>query len=68
MTKQERVIDVIEQMSGSKVKLITSIESLSIDSLDMVEIVHELEEEFNTKLNDVDIQNAKTVADFVELV
>ena len=44
------------------------IEDLGADSLDIVDLVMTLEEEFDTEIPDEDIENLKTVGDIVKHV
>ena len=44
------------------------IEKLSADSLDIVDLVMTLEEEFDTEIPDEDIENLKTVGDIVKYI
>ena len=44
------------------------IEDLGADSLDIVDLVITLEEEFDTEIPDEDIENLKTVGDIVKYI
>ena len=44
------------------------IDDLGADSLDIVDLVMTLEEEFDTKIPDEDIENLKTVGDIVKYI
>ena len=44
------------------------IEDLGADSLDIVDLVMTLEEEFDTEIPDEDIENLKTVGDLVKYI
>ena len=44
------------------------IEDLGADSLDIVDLVMTLEEEFDTEIPDQDIENLKTVGDIVKYI
>ena len=44
------------------------IEDLGADSLDIVDLVMTLEEEFDTEIPDEDIENLKTVGDIVRYI
>ena len=44
------------------------IEDLGSDSLDIVDLVMTLEEEFDTEIPDEDIENLKTVGDIVKYI
>ncbi len=44
------------------------IDDLGADSLDIVDLVMTLEEEFNTEIPDEDIENLRTVGDIVKYI
>ena len=44
------------------------IDDLGADSLDIVDLVMTLEEEFDTEIPDEDIENLKTVGDIVKYI
>lgn len=46
----------------------TSFQALNADSLDIVELVMALEEEFNLDIADEEVENIKTIADIVKYV
>ena len=46
----------------------TTIEDLGVDSLDLVEAVMTIEDTFNIKIEDTDLESLKTVNDFVKYV
>ena len=46
----------------------TTIEDLGVDSLDLVEAVMTIEDTFNIKIEDSDLESLKTVNDFVAYV
>lgn len=75
MTKEEimgKVVDVTVSQLGvdkGEVELETSfIDDLGADSLDIVELVMALEEEFGLEIPDEDAENIKTVKDGVEYI
>ena len=54
------------KLSGKEISLSTSLrEDLGIDSLDVVELMFELEEKFNVVIPDQDIVKLNTVGDLV---
>lgn len=69
---EERVINIIcEQMGASreKVSLETSfVNDLGADSLDTVELVMELEDEFDIQIPDEDAEKIQTVADAIKYI
>lgn len=46
----------------------TTFEDLDADSLDIVELVMSLEEEFNLEISDEDVENIRTVGDVVQYI
>ncbi len=46
----------------------TTIEDLGVDSLDLVEAVMAIEDTFNIKIEDDDLESLKTVDDFVKYI
>ncbi len=69
---QDRVIDIVVQQLGvekEKVNATSSfVDDLGADSLDTVELVMALEEEFETEIPDEDAEKIKTIADAVTYV
>lgn len=65
----EKIVEIISDkmdIDASEITKEASFESLKIDSLDMVEIVMDLEEEFDVSIEEA--ENLKTVADLVEFI
>lgn len=52
----------------SEVAIETSFEELDADSLDIVELVMSLEEEFTLEISDEEVENIKTVGDVVRYI
>ena len=46
----------------------TSIENLGVDSLDLVETIMTVEDEFGVQFEDGDVENLKTVGDIVRYI
>lgn len=69
MTTQEKVVEVVIEQLGVKkeeVKLESRfVEDLGADSLDTVELVMALEDEFGIEIPDDDAEKAKTVGDVI---
>lgn len=69
---QARVFNVITEQLGVKVEEISLesrlVDDLGADSLDTVEFLMSLEEEFGVEVSDEEAENIATVADVVELV
>ena len=68
----EKVKEIImEQLSISDpdiVTLETTLEDLGADSLDMVEVIMALEDEFDVQIKDEDLESLKCVADLVDYI
>ncbi|NLP31248.1 MAG: acyl carrier protein [Clostridiales bacterium] len=64
--KIAKLIAESKDMELSEITMQTSFEDMELDSLDVVEVAMEIEEEFNISL-DVD-DSVKTVGDVVQLV
>lgn len=66
-TNQERLIEIIAQQLGVDVDNVTPdasfMEDLGADSLDTVELVMALEEEFDLEIPDSDAEKIQTVQD-----
>jgi acyl carrier protein len=72
MSTQDRVVKVVIEQLGVKENEIKAdarfIEDLGADSLDTVELVMSLEEEFGIEIPDEDAEKAKTVNDVVTYI
>jgi len=71
MEMQDKIFDrIAEQFKAdrSSFNLETTFSSLNADSLDMVELSMELEDEFGFSLEKEDISSIKTLGDIVNLV
>ncbi|MBQ8426072.1 MAG: acyl carrier protein [Clostridia bacterium] len=68
----EKVREIIaNQLSINKDKIVETTvlgEDLGADSLDMVEVLMSLEDEFGVSIPDEEIPNIKTVKDLVEFI
>ena len=58
-------LDLEEEQGTEEAEVI---EDLGADSLDIVDLVMTLEEEFDTEIPDEDIENLKTVGDIVKYI
>lgn len=69
MSVQEQVLEVINKTMGREVTSVAdTLDSLGVDSLDRVEIVMDLEDEFNIEVSDEEMASLVTVADLIILV
>jgi acyl carrier protein len=70
LTSEERLKKIIaEQLSVSEEEVTSDasfIEDLNADSLDLVELIMSLEEEFSVKISDEDAEKIRTVRDAME--
>jgi acyl carrier protein len=65
----EKICEIIAEkmdIDASDISMDSTFESLKIDSLDMVEIVMDIEEEFDISIEEA--ENLKTVADLVNFI
>lgn len=65
---EERVIDIVNDILGVEATEEDTFEDLYMDSLDLVEIIIECEQEFGNPITDDKVQNLKTVGDLVNLI
>lgn len=68
---EEKVIDIVKDvlgMDGEKVTSEDTFDDLYADSLDLIEIIIECEQEFGYPITDDKVQNLKTVEDLVNLI
>lgn len=71
MSIEEKVISIVSEVLGIESEKITSADTfddLYIDSLDLVEIIIECEQEFGYPIKDDKVQNLKIVEDLVNLI
>ncbi|MGI5822845.1 MAG: acyl carrier protein [Dethiobacteria bacterium] len=61
---------IVEQLDVDEDKVTpkTTFEDLDADSLDVVELVMALEEEFDFEISDETVENIKTVADIINYI
>lgn len=68
----EKVKEILcEQLDVEEDKVTTEasiVEDLGADSLDVVDLVMSLEEEFDIEIPDEDVENIKTVGDMVKYI
>lgn len=68
MSIETRVINIINEELGVDAKSEDTFDDLYADSLDLVEIITECEQEFGYPITDDKVQNLKTVGDLVNLI
>ena len=67
----ERIIEIMEDEVGESYQHVTeetTFEELNLDSLDMVEIIMAIEDEFGIEISDEDGEKIKSVGDAVAYV
>lgn len=65
---EKRVINIVNDVLGVKASVEDTFDDLYVDSLDLVEIIIECEQEFGYPIKDDKVQNLKTVGDLVNLI
>lgn len=68
MSIEKRVINIVNDVLGVEASVEDTFDDLYIDSLDLVEIIIECEQEFGYPIKDDKVQNLKTVGDLVNLI
>ncbi len=66
----EIICRIVSEYSMGEVKATpeASLESLGLDSLDTIEVVMEIEEEYDINIHDEEYENVKTVQDIIDLI
>lgn len=67
MNIEEKIIKKIQTLSKVKVTIDSEIKDLSLDSLDLAELIFEAETEFNKTISDQDLLKIQTVKDIVKI-
>ena len=62
------VMDQLAITDEDMVTLNTTLEDLGADSLDMVEVIMAIEDEFDVQIKDEDLESLKTMADLIEYI
>ena len=71
MSTEKKVKDIIAdqlEVAVDKLTMETTFEDIDADSLDIVELVMALEEEFDLEISDQEIENINTVGDVVKYI
>ncbi len=66
--KVKKIIADQLEVDSDKLKGETTFEDIDADSLDIVELVMALEEEFDLEISDQEIENIKSVGDVIEYI
>lgn len=72
MTKELIIYEKISDFMDDSVKLMdvrshSNLKDLGLDSIDIMDVVYMLENEFKTSVSDKDVEECKTVGDIVNL-
>jgi acyl carrier protein len=72
MKIEEKVIEIImEQLDVTKEQCVPEasfIDDLGADSLDLVELIMEMEENFGVEISDEELQNIRTIQDVINFI
>ncbi len=71
MSTENKVKDIIAdqlEVAVDKLTMETTFEDIDADSLDIVELVMALEEEFDLEISDQEIENINSVGDVVKYI
>ncbi len=71
MSVEDKVKKIIAdqlEVDSSKLSTETTFEDIDADSLDIVELVMALEEEFDLEISDQEIENINTVGDVIKYI
>lgn len=67
----EKIKEMIEEMSGENTKISPEMRlmaDIGFDSLDIVDLIFDLENEFETEIEDEELEKIRTVADLVNII
>lgn len=62
------VMDQLSISDEDMITLNTTLEDLGADSLDMVEVIMAIEDEFDVQIKDEDLESLKTLADLINYI
>lgn len=68
MSIEKRVINIVNDVLGVEASVEDTFDNLYADSLDLVDIIIECEQEFGYPIKDDKVQNLKTVRDLVNII
>ena len=69
MNYLDTFVEILENKVGKKeITLETNLRSLGIDSLDLVEIVMDLEDKFEIEFSNEELNEFKTVSDVIDAI
>ncbi len=62
------IIDQLSISDEDMVTMETTLEDLGADSLDLVEVIMAIEDEFDVQIKDEDLENIKSVGDLINYI
>ena len=62
------VIDQLSIADEDMITMDTTLEDLGADSLDMVEVIMAIEDEFDVQIKDEDLENLNSVSDIIDYI
>ncbi|MGL5732738.1 MAG: acyl carrier protein [Metamycoplasmataceae bacterium] len=68
MINQDVILNIIKHRTNKKISASTNIKELGLDSLDLVEVVMEIEQELDIKIPDDELTNIKTIDDLIKII
>lgn len=68
MSVEEKVINIVNEILGVEASVEDTFDDLYADSLDLIDIIIECEQEFGYPITDDKVQNLKTVQSLVNLI
>lgn len=68
MSIEEKIINIVNEILGVEASVEDTFDDLYADSLDLIDIIIECEQEFGYPITDDKVQNLKTIQDLVNLI
>lgn len=65
---KEIIMDQLSITDADMITMDTTLEDLGADSLDMVEVIMAIEDEFDVQIKDEDLENLKSVSDLIDYI
>ena len=62
------IVDQLNIADADMITMDTTLEDLGADSLDMVEVIMAIEDEFDVQIKDEDLETLKTVANLIDYI
>lgn len=68
MNNHDKILNIIKKRTNKKFNETTEISFLGLDSLDLVELIIEIEDELSLKIPDEKLKNIKTINDLLVII